>query len=460
MSAQPSTRVIALRASGLFSFAFFASAAANVLPQVYLSAVAPGRKSLMLCALLLLGTICAWGCIEMSRAQIERGWTLNRRRLLLGTLGSATPLAFVVTGAHPLGLYVALFVLYRAINSWLFNHVDNALISAAGERGVATHAAAATGFQLLGNMAGAVVFALLAGDPWVALIVLVVVSGWSAVTSWSALAGRGAAAAASGATWASVQIADASRHDASPASSTIALLERSTDLESRSSQTLASALSSSRLQQSAVAPRDRAASSRARLSGRGRLFIAYCSIIQVSMLGMFAQVIFLAKDWLRLPAPERVGGLLMLGIGLTSVVSVALITRLYRGAYGRPSLMIAALLMAASTALLGLRPGPSGLVAVALLAGAGGGAFVLFSRTIASTWSGPAGRVGMLGRYNNVPNVASLIAFLSLASLAAGLGEQHPLYNPSLLTLFTALFTVGALLATRLAVGPGKNGQP
>ena len=81
-----------------------------------------------------------------------------------------------------------------------------------------------------------------------------------------------------------------------------------------------------------------------------------------------------------------------------------------------------------------------------ILAGIGGGRFMLLSRSIASAWSGPVGRDGMLGRFNNLSNAASLVTFAILTALAAGLGEGHAAYNPAMLGLFIVTFVIGAFV--------------
>ena len=384
-----SRRATVRRASVFFGFSFLWTAAINVLPQAYLLRVAPERKGLLLAGLLLIGTLSAWLGVELSRRRHARGLQLTPTSLLAATLVHALALLAVVAASAPLWAYCAAFVVFRGASNWLFNLGDGALVRAAGPD-VQTHASASTGFQVLGNMTGPVAFALLAERTPLALALTVVVVAWTSAT-----------------------LADALRAGEPPAPPT--------------------------------RPREADEAGPA-LSRTGRLFLLHCLLIWTGIIGVFAQLIYLVSDWLSLAAPAQIGGAMITGIGLTALATIVASSRGRGERAPRRGLLVAALLSAAAVTVLATRPSPAGLVAVVILAGIGGGRFMLLSRSIASAWSGPVGRDGMLGRFNNLSNAASLVTFAILAALAAGLGEGHAAYNPTMLGLFIVTFVIGAFV--------------
>ena len=138
--------------------------------------------------------------------------------------------------------------------------------------------------------------------------------------------------------------------------------------------------------------------------------------------------------------------MLIAGVGLCSLLTVVVSSRLSPSQSLRRSLVVAALCGLAMVAVMAMRPSTPGLVAVGVLAGISGGRFLLLSRLIASSWTGPVGQDGMLSRYNNLGNVASILIFACFAGLAGGLGETHAAYLPALLELFALLFGAAAVV--------------
>ncbi|MEM7151397.1 MAG: hypothetical protein AAF799_01085 [Myxococcota bacterium] len=389
--ADPPKAALVWRAGMFFGFTFLWMAVANVAPQAYLLEVAPERKGLYLSMILLLGTLGAAVGVSLSRRHVARGLRLSRVRLLLGTIAYAAPLLAVVAQLEPVWAYCGAYVVFRFASNWLFNISDNTLVDAAGAEGLGTHTSAAVGFQVVGMMMGPLAFALWSGQTAITLGVAVAVVVLTVLTV-SGVAGKS---------------------EPEQENSDSELVQRRTG---------------------------------ATLSGPGRLFVAHCVLSYMASLGMFAQLIYLVSDWLEVEGPERVGGILIAGVGLCSLATVVVSSRLEPSRCVRRSLVIAALCGLAMVGVMVTRPSVPGLVLVGVLAGVSGGRFLLLSRLIASSWTGAVGRDGMLSRYNNLGNVASILVFACFAALAGVLGESHVAYMPVMLGLFALLFIAAGVV--------------
>lgn len=383
MTAAP--RGVVRRASAFFTFAFVAASSINILPQSWLMAQGLERKGLVLSSLLLAGTVGATAGISLSRRQLHEAHQPSLRRSLWITPLFVLPLLAVVAGVRPLLVYGALYVVFRAASNWLYNHLDHLLLAGLQGPAVRRHATASTTFQILGQMSGPAVFALLLGQPLVSIGVLLLAFAWSTLAVLDAPA----------------PVAAPSHAEAAPQPT-------------------------------------------GRLRGPALRLLGWSLVLQTGIIGLFAQLIFLLGDYVGVDSPAKTGGVLIGVVGLSSVAVVAASARLGAGLGRRWSLAWPGLSMAACVVGLWMRPPLWGLVVCAVLAGVGGGRFLLVSRLRASAWQGPPGRATVLSLYNNIPNYASLVAYGLLGSIALVPGEAHPAYHSVVLGLLLILYLAGA----------------
>jgi hypothetical protein len=385
LAASLDKRSLIVRASPFFVLSFFWAGALHILPQVYLLTHAPENKGAVLAAILGLGTLGATAGVSISRQRLRSARPLATRELLGWLLASVVAFAAVALPVEPVEVYVLAIVAFRVVSNVLYNHLDVALVDAAGIDAT-RHAAAVTVWQISGQTLGPAAFVAMALVPHATLI---------AVLGVGVLAG----------------------------------------------------LALARLRHAVTAPPTGSPGPRAPLSTRARALLAYTFLLQTGVAGLLGQMVFLLEDWVRLAAPARGAGLLITGMGVLSVATVIVSRRALAGHPARWTMVWPALLMALAPGVVATRPGVGGLCLVALAAGVGGGRFMVGTRQLVSAWPERPGPADLLGRFNNITNLGNLAGYVLSGGVALALGEGHLAYTPTLLAVFGGLFLSAAALA-------------
>lgn len=366
--APPASRsALTLFALTFFELTLLQSALGTVLPQLFFQRAYPDRKVFLLAICLLTGTVASILGVAASNAVHGRGrWAV----LGLGLTSASFLALFHVQDLVP---YIALTAVVRFGLNYLINRFDHASVVRAGAAGRDFNDRLANIARLLGHLSAPLFFATFYDAERVIVVVVGCATIAALVSATRLLAGIPAAT-------------DETPKEAAPGSRAVPL------------------------------------------SLRDRLYFGYAMTVQASMYLFAANLIYLARDVLHIPSPERAGSSLIVIVFFSSLVVIAgapVARRLLRIArpgeiHRLPLLLPAATLGLAALALgAGFRVGFGGLCAGGVVIGMTYGAFLLETRDYSSAGARNYGRQSLVSLFNNIGNISSLVAFGILSALAA-----------------------------------------
>ena len=261
--APPASRsALTLFALTFFELTLLQSALGTVLPQLFFQRAYPDRKVFLLAICLLTGTVASILGVAASNAVHGRGrWAV----LGLGLTSASFLALFHVQDLVP---YIALTAVVRFGLNYLINRFDHASVVRAGAAGRDFNDRLANIARLLGHLSAPLFFATFYDAERVIVVVVGCATIAALVSATRLLAGIPAAT-------------DETPKEAAPGSRAVPL------------------------------------------SLRDRLYFGYAMTVQASMYLFAANLIYLARDVLHIPSPERAGSSLIVIVFFSSLVVIA-----------------------------------------------------------------------------------------------------------------------------------------
>ncbi|MFN7924167.1 MAG: hypothetical protein U0Q16_28960 [Bryobacteraceae bacterium] len=198
-------------------------------------------------------------------------------------------------------------------------------------------------------------------------------------------------------------------------------------------------------------------------SAADKLLFGFAVSVYASLYLFAANMIYLARDVLRLPNAEARGGGVIVGAFLSALVVNGLLGLVKRKdkslLFGRLAPAPILLVAAAAALLAGVQCGFRELMMGGAVVGAGYGAFLLEIRNYASRKASEGKTSKLLTWFNNLGNISALAAFALMAALAAARSQYPEGIHAWTLSLIATLPALGLILLWKAAAARPEAAQ-